>query len=105
MGAIEQRCHEQTSIYNLKNDEEELTHYDQWLSKMEYFDDIVLSSDDDIFTEGKGQYLRPFIIKLYSWCYVLRTILVDFYIKEIFRSKGEWKKVDILNIKCYIVCV
>ena len=56
VGAIEQRHHEQTSIYNLEDYEEELTYYHQSLGKMEYFDDIILSSDDDNYTEGKGQY-------------------------------------------------
>lgn len=46
------------SAFNLE-DEEELTHYGQSLSKLDDFDNVGLGLDDD--DEGPGKYILPYI--------------------------------------------
>ena len=83
-----------------------MTHYGQSLGKMEDFDDIVLSSDDDIYTEGKGQYD--------TWDHSSLHCIVDdtedhfggfLHKKRSSDLEENERKVDRLNANCYIMCI
>ena len=73
---------------------------------MEYFDDIVLSSDDDNNTEGKGQY----DILDHSPLHCIVDDTEDHFGGFLHKKRSSnleenERKVNILNAKYYIVCI
>lgn len=52
MGVLLQRKHERSSLFNLNDDEEVLTHYGQAVGKMSGFDEFALSDEDITMAEG-----------------------------------------------------
>ncbi len=53
-----QRKHERSSLFNLNDEEEELTHYGRSLGEMDRFDDPNLT-DEEAVEEGEGNASLP----------------------------------------------
>ena len=57
-GILVQRKHQRSSLFNLNDDEDVLTHYGQAVGQMDKFDDVVLT-DEEAMEEGETRPVFP----------------------------------------------